>query len=236
MQKRELSIQKVVLGIILSIIILGVAQTVALMFAESSASLGLPSILVIALSAILYVDLTILGLSLMGHKLLSYSLVDIRLQPVKLSILDVLVSLFLPLCVFLGLFLSGGHFEMGEVSPSHQGIIIAQTVLFYGLAVGIVEEMIFRAIIFTLLENHYNRALAVWLPSSIFGFLHIIGGADDFLSMIQVLIAGTLVGVLFRSLRLRQEVSGAALWRMVFGIVFSLEISSMWENSLSQLR
>src|SRR3712207_8118348 len=43
------SLQKVSLGIILSIVILGLAQTIAISFAESSTSLGLPSVLAIVL-------------------------------------------------------------------------------------------------------------------------------------------------------------------------------------------
>ena len=47
------------------------------------------------------------------------------------------------------------------------------------------------------LEKRFNIRIAIIIPSVLFGLLHIIGNDLDFVSIIQLLIAGSIVGVLF---------------------------------------
>ena len=47
------------------------------------------------------------------------------------------------------------------------------------------------------LEKRFNIQIAVIVPSVLFGLLHIIGNDLNFISIIQLLIAGSIVGVLF---------------------------------------
>lgn len=49
----------------------------------------------------------------------------------------------------------------------------------------------------SLLENRFNRKVAIIAPSVLFGFLHIFGRKLDFLSILQLLVAGSIVGILF---------------------------------------
>ena len=55
--------------------------------------------------------------------------------------------------------------------------------------------MLFRSM--TALERRWNRWAAVLLPSVLFGLVHIIGSELDVLSMVQLVLAGTMVGVMF---------------------------------------
>ena len=82
-------------------------------------------------------------------------------------------------------------------SPMDTASVLAVGVLYFGLGTGIVEEAVFRGFIMTALERRWNRRAAVLLPSVLFGALHIIGSRLDFPSMIQLVLAGTMVGVLF---------------------------------------
>ena len=75
--------------------------------------------------------------------------------------------------------------------------MVTGAVAFYGLATGIVEEMIFRGLVMGCLEEHFGKKIAVIVPSVLFGALHIIGNRLDFVSTIQLLIAGSIVGILF---------------------------------------
>ena len=59
------------------------------------------------------------------------------------------------------------------------------------------EELIFRGIIMGCLGKRFNIQIAVIVPSVLFGLLHIIGNDLNFISIIQLLIAGSIVGVLF---------------------------------------
>ena len=47
------------------------------------------------------------------------------------------------------------------------------------------------------LERRFHIWIAVIIPSILFGVVHIIGNELDFLSVIQLLIAGSIVGILF---------------------------------------
>jgi hypothetical protein len=64
------------------------------------------------------------------------------------------------------------------------------------LASGFVEEIIFRGYLFNLLKRKYNFWIAALIPSFLFTLIH-LGGADSFLNIIQLLIAGMLVSFMF---------------------------------------
>lgn len=70
-------------------------------------------------------------------------------------------------------------------------------IIFIGLATGIVEEALFRGVIMSALEYRCNKKVAIIIPSVLFGLLHILGNDMNFLSMIQLVIAGSVVGILF---------------------------------------
>lgn len=59
------------------------------------------------------------------------------------------------------------------------------------------EELIFRGVIMSALEYRWGKGIAIIVPSVIFGALHILGNELDILSTIQLLIAGSIVGILF---------------------------------------
>ena len=57
--------------------------------------------------------------------------------------------------------------------------------------------MVFRGVIMGLLEKWGNIKIAVIVPSVLFGLLHVLNGKLNLLSFIQLLIAGTVVSILF---------------------------------------
>ena len=89
-----------------------------------------------------------------------------------------------------------GHWAIPERQES-VGNIIAVMILYVGIAAGIVEEAVFRGVLMTALERRWGRTAAVLIPSVLFGVLHILDNDLDAASAIQLLIAGTMVGVLF---------------------------------------
>lgn len=121
--------------------------------------------------------------------------------------------------VVVFLIFSGGRLVTNN--PEEKANIIISSIFYYGITTGIVEESIFRGMIFGLLEKRYNRLIAVAIPSLIFGVLHILGNDLNFLSIIQLEVAGTAVGVLFSLIRIENNsIWGAAMvhgiWNMVF--------------------
>ena len=92
---------------------------------------------------------------------------------------------------------TGGHWEVNMFSTEDTSLILTSGILFYGLAAGTVEEMVFRGLIMGILERRFGIRAAVIAPSVLFGALHIIGRDMDFVSTVQFLIAGSIVGILF---------------------------------------
>ena len=74
-------------------------------------------------------------------------------------------------------------------STEDTSLILTSGILFYGLAAGTVEEMVFRGLIMGILERRFGIKAAVIAPSVLFGALHIIGRDMDFVSTVQFLIA-----------------------------------------------
>ena len=69
--------------------------------------------------------------------------------------------------------------------------------LFFGAGTGIVEEAVFRGVLMTAVERRWNKTAAVLGPSLAFALLHVLGRELSFAGILQLLAAGTAVGVLF---------------------------------------
>lgn len=89
-------------------------------------------------------------------------------------------------------------------------------IAFTGLAAGFVEEMVFRGVILNLLKEKWNMKIAVVIPSVLFGFVHILGMNFSVLSCLLVLIAGTMVGIMFSMI----AIESGSVWNS--GIVHAL--------------
>ena len=97
---------------------------------------------------------------------------------------------------------------------------IVDAAAYYGLAAGIVEEAMFRGVIMTALERRWNRYVAVIAPSVLFGLSHIIGADLDTLSIIQLIVAGSLVGILFSLVTLESgNIWNSALMHAVWNTI-----------------
>ena len=106
-------------------------------------------------------------------------------------------AIAMPALVLVLAILIGGHWEFNAFNVADRNATITGAIFFYGLATGIVEELIFRGIIMGCLEKRFNIHIAIIVPSVLFGLLHIIGNDLNFVSIIQLLIAGSIVGILF---------------------------------------
>jgi hypothetical protein len=89
-------------------------------------------------------------------------------------------------------------------------------IAFIGIAAGFVEEMVFRGVILNLIKSRWNIRVAVLVPSVLFGFAHIIGTDFSFVSSILVLVAGTMVGIMFSMI----AIEGGSVWNS--GIVHAI--------------
>lgn len=183
---------------LLAYVALIVSQLAALLAGQGLVNAGLPAAAGSAISGVLYVALALLCAHFISSKLMKTSLASCR-APGKPSVKAVWAAAAVLLPVFV-IFLAArtpGSWSVTAMSPEMLSYTIVDAVVYYGLAAGIVEEVVFRGIIMTALERRWNKAVAVVVPSVIFALSHVIGAELDFLSFLQLLAAGSLVGVLF---------------------------------------
>lgn len=141
--------------------------------------------------------LALAGITLLCKKILKVDMPEMRIPRFKVKGAWLIAAVLMPTLVLLISILTGGHWEMNTFNTETTLATITGAVVFFGLATGIVEEVVFRGVIMGCLEKRFNIKAAVIIPSVLFGALHIIGNSLDFISIIQLLIAGSIVGVLF---------------------------------------
>lgn len=182
---------------VLAIIVLVVAQLIALFVGELVSMIGAPKVLEPIIDAILYPLLSFGGLKLIVGKRNNFSLKKYRIDKPQFKWYWIVIAMLLPVTVVIAFVMFGGLWVVNDVPVYDKVVIIVFGVLYYSIAAGIVEEMVFRGIIMGTLEQEYNLKVAVLMPSILFGLVHIIGNELSILSAIQLVIAGTFVGIMF---------------------------------------
>ena len=194
---REISAPRVILGIVLAIVVLIIAQNLALNLCEIPLILGVSVPVCNILAGILYVVFTYMGAKILCAKFLKISMAEMRIPKFQIKAFWLLAAILMPILVLLISILSGGKWQSNTFDTETVLATITSAAAFYGLAAGIVEEIVFRGVIMGCLEKRFGKVIAVIVPSVLFGALHMIGSSLDIISIVQLLIAGSIVGILF---------------------------------------
>ena len=147
-------------------------------------------------TGILYAGLVLGGVWLICKKMLKIPVTDFKVGKPDLHPFWIIAAFAMPLLVILVYQLFAGTWQQSSMEPETIKRLVAGSVAYLGLATGIVEETVFRGVIMSSVEYAWNRKIAVIVPSVLFGCLHIEEGMS-ISGMIQVVIAGSLVGILF---------------------------------------
>ena len=188
---------RALLTVLLAIAALVAAQSLALLLGELLLTAGVPGPAGNVLTAALYVWFALGGAALLCRFLLRLPLTALRIGRLRIRPLWALAAFALPALVLVGALLAGGRWEVHRFDARTMWLTLTGGVFYYGLAAGIVEEVIFRGVILGTLERRWGRSVAVLVPSVLFGLMHLIGASLDLPSAVQLLVAGTIVGVLF---------------------------------------
>ncbi|VYS78327.1 CAAX amino terminal protease self- immunity [uncultured Blautia sp.] len=107
------------------------------------------------------------------------------------------LSVLLPIVVIVGFLITGAKLEVNEFSFGRKLLIIIASAMI-ALKSGILEEMLFRGFIMKLLESRWNKYVAIFVPSFIFGLVH-IPAMETFTveGVVLLIVSGTLVGMMF---------------------------------------
>ena len=196
-EKVKIGTLRTIAAILLALVILVMAQTMSQLIGSLAVSFGMPLEVGYFIAGILYPVLTFLGIKLLCTKLLKMPVSSCKMPRFSVRPIWVAAAVIMPCLVSLVLCMTPGHWENHALNGEEISQIVAGAVFFYGIGTGLVEEMIFRGVIMSTLENRCNRYVAIFAPSVLFGLLHIIGNELDWLSIIQLIIAGSVVGILF---------------------------------------
>lgn len=212
-----MSMKKTIGGAFGAILVLIVAQILAQLAASVFVLVKVPEGICNMIAGILYIVLAFVLLKAFSKKLLKIEMAHLGMPKFAIKRKWILAGILLPItvkAVYL-LFFSGEYVSSG-MNGKQIFSTLSAGIVFTGFAAGFVEEMVFRGVILNLLKEKWNRKAAVFIPSVLFGLVHIIGMEFSVLSSLLVLIAGTMVGVMFSMIAMES----GSVWNS--GIVHSL--------------
>lgn len=189
---------KMILSIVLSFLVMVVAQVFAGLFGNLVVLMKMPIFISNIVAGILYIIFAYILLKLLCKKLLKGDMSEYNIPFFQIGLKWGIVALLLPLLVtaFYVVFVPGS-FLQNDLDLNQTLEILSASIFFTGFGAGIVEEMVFRGVMMSAIEKRFNKKIAIIVPSVLFGFIHILGMGFDLLSCTLVVLAGTMVGIMF---------------------------------------
>lgn len=240
---------KMIGAIVLSVIALVVAQLGAQLIASVVIFVKIPDFIGNILAGVLYIVFAYLLVRLLCKKFLKDEMSSYNMPSFKLEIKWCVIAFLLPIAVtaFYLLFVPG-RFEQNSLDTNSKLALISAAIFFIGCGAGVVEEMVFRGIMMSVVEKRFNKTVAIIVPSFLFGLVHILGMGFDLLSCTLVVLAGTMVGVMFSLIAsstksVWNSAIVHAVWNMIVGgsilwigtefdeysvVTYKLDATSFW--------
>lgn len=204
-----------------ALIVLIAAQVLAQLLAGLFAQLGVPTWVCNILAGFLYALLAFGLLKIIMEKIFKLSLPDLGMPKLTLQGKWVAVAVLLPMGVkAIYLFLIPGKLVPSGMNREEILQTLSAGIFFMGMAAGFVEEMVFRGVILNATRRAWGTKMAVVFPSMLFGLVHILGREFSLGNCLLVVLAGTMVGVMFSLIALESGsawngVVVHAVWNMV---------------------
>lgn len=212
-----MSTRKTIGGALGAIIVLIVAQILAQLVASLFVLFKIPEGICNIIAGIIYVGLAFVLSELFSKRLLKIKIENLGMPKFSIKAKWIIVGVLLPVTVkAVYLFFFSGKYVSSGMNSNQIFSTLSAGIAFTGIAAGFVEEMVFRGVILNLLKEKWNIKVAVLIPSVLFGLVHIIGMDFSIISSLLVLIAGTMVGIMFSMV----AIESGSVWNS--GIVHSL--------------
>lgn len=196
-EKAKIPAWKAIAGALAALLLLVVTQLAAMLIGSGIIALGMPKAVGNIVSAILYPLFAVLTLKLLCGKLLGVTLADCRITKYRIKPVWAVSAFLMPAVAAVGLLMTAGHWDNTAMDSAQIADSITTSVFVVGLAVGAVEEVVFRGVVMKALEMRWNKVVALIVPSVLFGAVHALNGKLSLVSFIQLLVAGSIVGILF---------------------------------------
>ena len=212
-----MSTKKVIRGSLGAIVTLMIVQAFAQFVASLLVLINVPAGICNILAGVIYVGVTYILLKLFAEKLLTIKTEELGMPGFSLKAVWIAAAILLPAVVkAIYLVLFSGEYVSSGMNNGQIFETLSAGIVFTGIAAGFVEEMVFRGIILHLIKARWNMTAAVLVPSVLFGCLHIIGMDFSIVSCLMVLIAGTMVGIMFSMI----AIESGSVWNS--GIVHAM--------------
>ncbi len=217
----------------LAIVLLIITQLAAFLLGSVPVVMGLPQAVGNVISAILYPLFALLALKLLCGVFLGVKLADCRITRYKIKPVWAAAAFIMPSIVVGGLLMFAGHWENPALDGMQTAALVTQSVFLVGLAVGTVEEAVFRGVIMKALEMRWGKGVAVVVPSVLFAVAHVLNGGLSVTSFLQLLLAGSVVGVLFSLVTYESgSIWPAAFMHSIWNIFMASGILNVGEEAM----
>lgn len=204
-----ISSKKAIGGSIAAILVLLVSQVVARLLASVLVIIKIPTGICNIVAGVLYFVFTYFLLKVLMSKILKLNMADYGFAKIGLKFKWCLIAIVL-LLIVTGVYLLffQGKFVPSDMNGNQIFTTLSAGIVFMGIAAGFVEEMVFRGVILNLLKERWNIWIAVIVPSVLFGLVHVIGMDFSLGSCLLVILAGTMVGIMFSLI----EIESGSVW------------------------
>ena len=169
---------------------------------------GVPAWLYHIVGGLLYAVSAYLMVRLFGTKFLKTEMEAFLIPKCRIQIRWVVAAVLLPVLVSAVYLFLPGHFASDPLDAGTKAAFVPRGVFLAGLGAGFVEELLFRGLLMNAVIKKFGMAVGICAPSVLFASLHIIGMNFSLLSCVQVMIAGTMAGVMFSLIALE----GGSIW------------------------
>ena len=212
-----MSTKKAISTSFVAIFILIITQIIAQSIASMFVIIKIPTGICNITAGIIYVGLTYLILKMFISKIIKFPTSDFGMPKFAIKIRWILIAVLLPFVIkgsYLLIF--NGKYVSSNMNGNQMFNTLSAGVAFTGIAAGFVEEMVFRGVILNALKKRWNIKVAVIVPSMLFGIVHVLGQDFSIGSCLLVIIAGTMVGVMFSMI----AIESGSVWNS--GIVHAI--------------
>ncbi|MDE6601176.1 MAG: CPBP family intramembrane metalloprotease [Lachnospiraceae bacterium] len=224
---------KMVLTIIVSVVFLllaGLAQELVMRLLSLA---GVPAWLYHIAGGFIYAVSAYLLVWLFCTKALKEEPAAFCIPKCRIQIKWAVAAVLLPVLVSAVYLLFPGSYVSNPLNTGTKLAFVTRGIFLAGLGAGVVEEMLFRGLLMNVVIKKCGRAVGIVAPSLLFASLHIIGMNFSLLSCVQVMVAGTMVGVMFSLIALEghsvwNSAIVHAVWNMIIiggGLTIGTEIN-----------
>ena len=224
---------KMILTIVVSVVFLLLASLLSQELAMGLLALaGVPAWLYHIAGGLLYAASAYIMVWLFCTKYLKEDMKIFCIPGCRIQAKWAVTAVLLPVLVSVVYLFLPGSYEVNALDTGTKLAFVTRGIFLAGVGAGVVEEMLFRGLLMNVVIKKCGRVVGIFAPSVLFASLHIIGMNFSLLSCVQVMVAGTLVGVMFSLIALEgQSIWNSAIvhavWNMIIiggGLVIGTEL------------